>query len=326
MVLFVSFLLTFFFTTQPGLHAKSTAVQQTHKSSLWSIQTQSNKFYLLGSLHLLKQDAYPLAVAIGSAYADSRKIVFETDIAALQEPAMQAKMLQLGLYPEGQNLVFETDIAALQEPAMQAKMLQLALYPEGQNLLQNLDGRTRQLLEKKMNALGLPLEQFARFKPWFLALTLTTLELQRMGFNPNYGLDVHFFNKARTDAKEIGFLEPAEFQLNLLGEMVKKDQIAFLNQTLKDLEVVNELAADLVKFWKTGNTNELHELLYRSFKDYPAIHDRLLIQRNKKWVAEIEALMRENKNVLFVVGAGHLVGPQSVVDLLEKRGYKVKQQ
>jgi len=296
MVLFVSFLLTFFFTTQPGLHAKSTAVQQTHKSSLWSIQTQSNKFYLLGSLHLLKQDAYPLATVIGSAYADSRKIVFETDIAALQEPAMQAKMLQLGLYPEGQNL------------------------------LQNLDGSTRQLLEKKMNALGLPLEQFARFKPWFIALTLTTLELQRMGFNPMYGLDVHFFNKARTDAKEIGFLEPAEFQLNLLGKMVKKDQIAFLNQTLKDLETVNELAADLVKFWKAGNAKGLHELLYRSFKDYPDIHDRLLIQRNKKWVAEIEVLMRENKNVLFIVGAGHLVGPESVVDLLKKRGYKVKQQ
>jgi len=296
MVLFVSFLLTFFFTTQPGLHAKSTAVQQTHKSSLWSIQTQSNKFYLLGSLHLLKQDAYPLATVIGSAYADSRKIVFETDIAALQEPAMQAKMLQLGLYPEGQNL------------------------------LQDLDGSTRKLLEKKMGALGLPLEQFARFKPWFIALTLTTLELQRMGFNPMYGLDIHFFNKARTDAKEIGFLEPAEFQLNLLGNMVKKDQIAFLNQTLKDLETVNELAADLVKFWKAGNATGLHELLYRSFKDYPDIHDRLLIQRNKKWVEEIEVQMRENKNVLFIVGAGHLVGPESVVDLLKKRGYKVKQQ
>ena len=296
LVLFVSFLLTFFFTTNPGLHAKSTAVQQTHKSSLWSIETQSNKFYLLGSLHLLKQNSYPLAAAIGSAYADSRKIGFETDIAALQEPAMQAKLLQLGLYPEGSNL------------------------------LQDLDGRTRQLLEKKMGALGLPLEQFARFKPWFIALTLTTLELQRMGFSPLYGLDVHFFNKARTDAKEIGFLEPAEFQLNLLGKMVKKDQIAFLNQTLKDLEVVNELAADLVKFWKAGNAKGLHELLFRSFKDYPDIHDRLLIQRNKKWVEEIEVLMRENKNVLFVVGAGHLVGPESVVDLLQKRGYKVKQQ
>lgn len=294
-ILLVFFLLASFFISELGLQAKSPAVQQAEKSCLWSLQTQSNKFYLLGSLHLLKQEAYPLAAAIGDAYADSRKIVFETDIAALQEPAMQAKMLQLGLYPEGQNL------------------------------LQNLDGHTRQLLEKKMAALGVPLEQFARFKPWFIAVTLASLELQRLGYNPNYGLDVHFFNKARTEAKEIGFLEPAEFQLNLLGNMVGKDQIDFLNQTLKDLEVVDELAADLVKFWKSGNANGLHELLFRSFKDYPAIHDRLLIQRNKKWVEEIEALMRENKNILFVVGTGHLVGPQSVVDLLRKRGHKVKQ-
>jgi uncharacterized protein YbaP (TraB family) len=296
MILLVFFLLIFFFTTELGLHAKSTAVQQTRQSCLWSIQSQSNTFYLLGSLHVLRQDAYPLAAAIAKAYADCRKIVFETDIAAMQEPAMQAKMLQLGLYPQGQNL------------------------------LPNLDGHTRQLLARKMTELGLPLEQFVRFKPWFLALTLTTVELQRMGFNPIYGLDLHFFNKARTDAKEIGFLEPVELQLNLLGNMVKKDQNAFLNQTLKDLEVVNELAADLVKFWKAGNADGLHQLLFKSFKDYPAIHDRLLIQRNKKWVKEIEVLMRENKNVLFVVGAGHLVGPESVVDLLKRRGYKVKQQ
>jgi uncharacterized protein YbaP (TraB family) len=296
LVLSVSILLSFFFTTPLGLHAKSTTVQQATKSCLWSFQTRSNRFYLLGSLHVLKQDAYPLAAEIGGAYADTRKIVFETDIAALQEPAMQAKMLQLGLYPEGQNL------------------------------FQNLDGPTQQLLESKMKALGLPLGQFARFKPWFIALTLASLELQRLGFNPIYGLDVHFFNKARTDAKEIGFLEPAEFQLNLLGNMVKKDQVAFLNQTLKDLEVVNELATDLVKFWKAGDADGLHGLLFKSFKDYPAIHDRLLIQRNKKWVKEIEVLMRENKNVLFVVGAGHLVGPESVVDLLKSRGYRVKQQ
>jgi uncharacterized protein YbaP (TraB family) len=295
-ILLVFFLLTVFFISELGLHAKSTTVQQTEKSCLWSIQTQSNKFYLLGSLHVLRQDDYPLSPAIASAYADCRKVVFETDIAALQEPAMQAKMLQLGLYPQGQSLI------------------------------QNLDGRTHQALERKMKELGLPLEQFVRFKPWFLAVTLATLELQRLGFNPSYGLDVHFFNKSRTDAKEIGFLEPAEFQLNLLGNMAKKDQIAFLNQTLKDLEIVNQLAADLVKFWKAGNANGLHELLFRSFKDYPDIHDRLLIQRNKKWVEAIESIMPENKNVLFVVGAGHLVGPQSVVELLRKRGYEVKQQ
>ena len=294
--LFAFCVLTFFFISQPGLYAKSPAVQQSQNSCLWSVKTQSNQFYFLGSLHVLKQDAYPLSAAIGSAYADSRKVVFETDIAAMHEPAMQAKMLELGLYPEGQNM------------------------------LQNLDADTRQMLEKKMVELGLPLEQFSRFKPWFMALTLTTLELQKLGFNPIYGVDVHFYNKATADGKEIGALEPVAYQLNLLGKMDKQDQNAFLNQTLKDLSLVNELASDLVKFWKAGDAINLHALLYESFKDYPDLHDRLLIQRNKNWVEKVETVMRENKNVLFVVGAGHLVGPESVVDLLRKKGYTVKQQ
>ena len=296
LVLFVFFLPVFFTTTSFDLQAKTAAVQQATQSCLWTVNTQSNKIYLLGSLHLLKPNAYPLAAAIEKAYADSRVIIFETDIAALQTPGVQAKLLELGIYAGEQNL------------------------------LQNLDGNTRQQLEKKMSEIGLPLEQFSRFKPWFVALTLTTLELQRMGYNPNYGIDVYFFNKASADSKEIGFLEPAEFQINLLGNMVEQDQSDFLSQTLNDLEVVNELAGDLVKSWKDGDADKLHELLSKSFKDYPQLHDRLLVKRNINWVQQIEGAMRKNKNVLFVVGAGHLVGPESVVDLLMKKGYQVKQQ
>ena len=288
-------LLSAFFISESWLYAKSPTVEQTDKSCLWTVDTQSNKIYLLGSLHLLKQDSYPLAADIEKAYADSRVIVFETDIAALQEPGLQAKILELGIYPADQNL------------------------------LDNLDGNTRQLLEKKMSLIGLPLAQFSRFKPWFVALTLTTLELQRLGYNPQYGIDVYFFNRANTDGKEISFLEPAEFQINLLGNMVEQDQNDFLNQTLKDLEVVSELAGDLVRSWKDGEADRLHELLSKSFKDYPHLHDRLLIQRNKNWIQKIEGAMQLNKNVLFVVGAGHLVGPESVVDLLKKKGYQVKQ-
>jgi uncharacterized protein YbaP (TraB family) len=294
--LFVFVLLTAFWTTILEVPAKTVAVEQSTRNCLWSIQTQSNKIYLLGSIHVLKQETYPLDPAIEKAYASSERIIFETDIAAMQDPAMQAKMLELGMYPAEQNL------------------------------FDNIAPDTRQQLEKKMSALGLPLEAFSRFKPWFVALTLTTLELQRLGYNPQYGIDVYFFGKAQSGGKEIGFLEPPEYQIDLLGNMANKDQNDFLKQTLKDMELISELAGDLVNRWKSGNADKLHELLHRSFKDYPNLNDRLLIQRNLKWVNEVEEAMRQNKDILFVVGAGHLVGPQSVVDLLRKNGHKVKQQ
>jgi hypothetical protein len=229
-------------------------------------------------------------------------------------------------YANSQRIVFETDIAAMQTPAMQAKMLELGMYPAEQNLFDNIATDTRHQLEKEMSALGLPPEAFSRFKPWFVALTLTTLELQRLGYNPQYGIDLYFFAKAQNGGKEIGFLEPPEYQIDLLGNMANKDQNDFLKQTLKDLELIGELAGDLVSSWRSGNADKLHELLHRSFKDYPNLNDRLLIQRNQKWVKEVEEAMRQNKNVLFVVGAGHLVGPESVVDLLRKNGHEVRQQ
>lgn len=294
--LFVFVLLSAFWATILEVPAKKAAVEQSTKNCLWSIQTPSNKIFLLGSIHVLKRETYPLDPAIEKAYASSERIIFETDIAAMQEPAMQAKMLELGLYPAGQNL------------------------------FDNIASDTRQQLEKKMSALGLPLEAFSQIKPWFVALSLTTLELQRLGYDPQYGIDVYFFGKAQSGGKEIGYLESPEYQIDLLGNMASKDQNNFLKQTLKDLELVSELAGDLVRSWKAGNADKLHELLHKSFKDYPSLNDRLLIQRNLKWVNEVEAAMRQNKNVLFVVGAGHLVGPESVVDLLRKNGHEVKQQ
>ena len=294
-VLFITFLLAALLAPITDLPAKTAAVQQTTKSCLWSIQSQSNKVYLMGSLHVLKPESYPLAPAIERAYASSQRVIFETDIGAMQDPAMQAKILELGMYPAGENLY------------------------------QNLAAGTRRQLEKKMGALGLPPEAFSQFKPWFVALTLTTVELQRLGYNPQYGIDVYFFGKARRDNKEIGYLEPPEYQIGLLGNMARKDQNDFLRQTLEDLELVSELAGDLVKNWKTGNVDELHKLLHKSFEDYPNIEDRLLIQRNIKWMSKVEDAMRHDKNVLFVVGAGHLVGPESLVDLLRKAGYDVRQ-
>jgi uncharacterized protein YbaP (TraB family) len=291
----VFFILGFVLTGGAAAASQQSEAEVTAKSCLWSVEAGNNTIYLLGSLHVLKNDAYPLAAAIEEAYSSSRKVVFETDMNAMTNPVVQQKMLALGLYPEGQTLD------------------------------QNLGGQTRNLLKKKMSELGLPMQQFVRFRPWFIALTLATFELQRLGYNPMYGIDMHFFGRAKTDEKELGFFEPVDYQIDLLGKMTDQDQESFLNQTLEEMDIVAELAAEMTSYWESGDAENLYQLMNRSFKDHQGIRDRLLIQRNKNWSSQIEALMKENKNVLVIVGAGHLVGPDSVVDLLKKKGYSVKQ-
>lgn len=281
--------------TGPVTLARQSSAPQLRTSCLWSIRTPRNTVYLLGSLHLLDRDAYPLAPVIENAYGESRRIIFETDIGAMDDSRVQTHMLQLGLYPQGATLY------------------------------EDLDETTRGLLEKKLSELGMPREGFASFKPWFAALTLTVLELQRLGFTPNYGVDIYFFNRAKEDQKTTDFLEPPEFQIDLLGNMDMHSQKLFLRQTLGDLELIADAAVDMVRYWETGDVDNLHTLLFKSFADYPAIHDRLLVQRNKKWVVTVEESMQQSSDVLFIVGVGHLIGPGSVVDLLRKKGYDVKQ-
>ncbi len=292
-IFFLSLIFTLFIAA--GLNAQQNQQTAVQKHCLWEVETPTNRVFLLGSLHLLKSDAYPLAAEIDTAYRLSPKVIFETDIGAMEDPAVQARMLNMGLYPEGQSL------------------------------LQNISGDMRMALQKRITDLGLPMEAFVRFKPWFLAVTLTTLELQQLGFSPAYGIDVHYYGRARSDEKEIDFFEAIDYQLDLLGSMSAEDQNAFLGQTLKDLEIAAEMADDMMRYWQKGQVDKLYSLLFKSFEDYPEIEDRLLLQRNKDWVKKIETMLGEPENIFIVVGAGHLVGPQSVVALLKQKGYKVKQ-
>jgi hypothetical protein len=204
-------------------------------------------------------------------------------------------------------------------------MLEMGLYPEGQDLFQNISGSTRKKVEAKLEDVGMPPVYFSRFKPWFLAVTLTTLELQRLGFNPQYGIDLHFYTRAQADRKESGWLETIEFQLDLLGNMTAPDQQAFLKQTLEDLEVAAEMADEMMTAWQTGDTDRLYDILFKSFQAHPGIENRLLNRRNRNWIGQITKMLKTPKNTMVIVGAGHLLGPHGVVELLRQEGYDVKQ-
>ncbi len=102
--IFLFICLIVFMAASAGLNAQQREETNSSKSCLWVVETPSNRVFLLGSLHLLKSDAYPLAAEIGRAYALSQRLVFETDLEAMMDPAIQAKMMGLGVYPEGQDL------------------------------------------------------------------------------------------------------------------------------------------------------------------------------------------------------------------------------
>jgi uncharacterized protein YbaP (TraB family) len=265
------------------------------KDFLWSVKTANATVYLLGSFHLLQADAYPLDANIETAYKNSARVCFEMDIGAAKDPAYQSQLLAQGLYPEGQTLQ------------------------------QNISAETYALLDKKAAALGITTAQLNPLKPWLCAVTLSGLELLRRGFDPQYGIDQYFFAKAKKDNKPMFFFESLDFQMRLFTELTGKEGDALLRQTLKDLDVIETMLPDMVNAWKIGDAPRLGAFMTMSFKDLPDLYNRFVVQRNKAWVSTIERLLAQGGTSFVVVGAGHLGGPDNLLQLLQNKGYKIEQ-
>lgn len=269
---------------------------QEGKSFLWKVQSKTSTLYLLGSIHFLKQENYPLNPVIEKAFAQSSYLVVEADVS---DPG---------------KLKIET-------------LLPKALYPDNDTLQNHVSAQTYELVQKETGKLGLPLELVARQKPWFLALTLEALELARLGFDPAHGIDSYFLSKAQ-GSKKILELESIDQQISLLSGLPDKDQELFLVYTLKDLNVLDEETASLVKAWSTGNANQLEAIMTKAIKEdrrLEPIFKRLLEDRNKGMVSTIEGYLKTKESYLVVVGAGHLVGDRGIVRLLKEKGYTVEQ-
>ena len=276
-------------------YAQQSYQSSTKKNLLWSVEKGKSTIYLLGSIHLLPRELKALNKAIEAAYSDSKIIVFETNIDSLSDPAFEAKVTNLGLLPPGQTLE------------------------------QQVSKQTYSLLQQKVSELGLQVEIFNQFKPWLCALTLTSMELQRLGFNPNYGIDMHFFDRAKQDGKEMRFLESTDEQLGLFTEMSKQEEDSFLAKVLEELDTMRVKVIEMINAWKSGDSDKLASMVKVEFEGYPEVYTKMLVERNQKWVKHIENLSGQDGNSLVVVGAAHLVGDDSILKLLKKKGFEVEQ-
>jgi Uncharacterized protein conserved in bacteria len=278
------------------LRAQEPRPAATTRHSLWKVQGKQNTVYLLGSIHLLKKDNYPLPAAMESAFTNSAIVVFETDLSAAEDLTVAMSLMSKAQLPEGQTL---KDV----------------LSPE---VYQSFTNHASQS--------PMPLEMLVRFTPGMAATTLEGLEMMKLGFDPELGLDLHFYKLAKNDGKQIVPLESIGFQIGLLNGLSKEEADWFMKETLKDLDNVKTDSADMVKYWQTGESDKLAEMLDKGLKESAAIYKRLVTDRNRNWIPKIEELARGNKNAIIIVGAGHLVGKEGLVESLKKDGFKVTQE
>jgi uncharacterized protein YbaP (TraB family) len=267
------------------------------RHALWTVEGRHNTVYLLGSIHVLRPDDGGLPDIAEDAYDDAERIVMEID---LDDPAVVDPMALLG------------------------QMQRTALLPDGETL-RGVLGADYDVVQAQVQAAGLDLAMLDRFAPWFVATMLLQLELTKAGFRPEYGVEQQIATRARDDGKPITGLETPEQQFAVLASLSLPDQKRFLLLTLEDFDQLESEAQELLTAWRSGDTGKLEAILTEQFEEFPELYGPLTEDRNRAWVGGLTDLLDDRDDYLVVVGAAHLVGRNSVVDLLRERGYEVEQ-
>lgn len=272
-------------------------LNENNNNFLWEVKSAVNKVYILGSIHLGKKEFYPLDVKIEESFKKSDFLVVEVNLNDIDPVIIQ-------------NMVFEK-----------------GFYPVGEILKDHLSGKTYQLAAEKFQKLGLDIEFFNDSKPWFIAMNITTMELMRLGYNPEYGIDKYFLEKAKNNKKILGF-ETFEFQLGLFDSFPEKQQELFLLSTLAEVDLISHEMDKMLYLWKNGDAEKMELMLSKPLKVYPEIkniYDKLIYDRNEKMANKIDGFLKDDAIYFIVVGAAHLVGEKGIISILEKKGYSVIQ-
>ncbi len=264
------------------------------KNCLWRVEGAKTTIHLLGSVHTLTNDAYPLAHAFQAAYASATTVVFEIDIREMEAGALS--------------------------------MLNRGTLKDGKKLNEVVSKDTWAEVVKRLDAAGLGVKGFDTMKPWFLAMTLLNFELTKAGYSSNNGIDFHFHNRAVNDNKEIVGLESFEYQIALFDNMDQQLSEDFLRYTLKDFDDIIPMIENITTAWKKGDIEKLALLLNDDFFDqYPKLFASIVTERNNAWAKRIETMAKGNENTLVIVGTLHLVGPNGIVEQLRRKGFQVTQ-
>lgn len=264
---------------------------------LWKVSDADNSVYLLGSFHLLKVDDKPITPAVEAAFADAESLMFEIPPAQLTDPATATKF--------------------------QAAML----YTGGRTLSKTLPPQTLKKLEALLAASGTPVAALDPLEPWAVSLQLALGIMMSQGFMAEQGVDKVLMARAAQAGKPTAGLETIDDQLRALDGTPEAEQVKSLDEFVADPKKAIDESMALHAAWRAGDAVRLDsEFRAEMARELPATYRLINVDRNVRWVPQVEARLKAKNtdDTLVVVGALHLLGQDGLVERLRAKGYKIE--
>lgn len=265
------------------------------RSSVWKITRGESVLYLGGTCHVLRAADLPLPPEYRQA--------FDASV----------------------SLYFETDLQRMLSPEMQQAIMPHAFFGDGGSLAQSLTPEAWQAVSSYAEQNRLPTEQVTRMKPWFFAVMMAAIEFQKLGVT-HEGVDLLLFRDALKEGKQIGELEAFEHHVAYLTKMADGHESELLLNALADLANIQKELPELIASWREGDTAALERIMVRDMREkYPAVYHSLIVQRNIEWLPVFDRLLETPEIEFVLAGAGHLVGPDGLLERLRARGCTIEQ-
>ena len=277
--------------------AKAQATSGSGSPALWSLADEDTTIYLFGTVHLLRPETQWRYPAFDRALAAADTIVFEVDMDS----------------PEAQQ-------------ALMTDFISRGMYEDGRTLRETLSESDERVVETAMDNIGIPLDAFNTFEPWMAGINLSAMKMVSDGFDPNSGVEKVIRAEAAAAGKGFAYLETVSEQADAFDLLPEDVQIEMLYGAAVGLEDSAAMLDDMVAEWADGDVAGIGimtgEVSGTGFTE--ALYEAVLVDRNRKWVPRIEALLDQPGTIMVAVGSAHFAGPDSVILMLEDKGYTVE--
>lgn len=285
---------------RPALEEAALAAAQESRGNgapaLWKMSDEDTVIYLFGTVHLLRPDMQWQTPVIEAAIASADTVVFEADVSS---PEAQRELMK---FYTGQGF-----------------------FTDGTQLTNLLSGTETEELTEALQLVDLPVEALQPYKPWMAAINISVKQMIDEGFDPEAGVEKVIERAALEHGASFAFLETVDDQLGGLAGLNNCHQIDFLMATVDGLEDGTAALDLLVEEWADGDVNGLGTLMSNpEMLGSQPIYDAMMTDRNARWVPKIEAMLDSPGTVFVAVGAGHLAGEDSVIEMLRGKGHVVE--
>jgi uncharacterized protein YbaP (TraB family) len=260
--------------------------------AMWAVKDADSTIYLFGTVHLLKPETQWKTPKLEAAIKEAEQLWLEL-------PTTNAEQLA---------------------PQMMPLITQFGLAP-ATPLSSNLTADEMKTLDEAAKLAGMTGAQLDIFRPWFAALTISTSAMVRAGYDPASGVDSKIEAAFGERSVKPNGLETPESQIKVFASMERDEELAYLRETMEDYENAATMLDGMVDQWSRGDIAAMEQLFVTEMRDAsPDLYAALLPNRNANWVGQIEEMLKGKGTIFIAVGAGHLIGEDSVQAMLKAKG------